>query len=115
MFLVFPALFVLAAVLCIPGWLYARRRQGASWLLLCLAVPAAVVWMLLTGAGVGAQSLSNIIEVLVLVLLSVVGCYLQIFLLDRYFPKPRRTSVWLAVLVALVGVVLRLTMPVLPE
>lgn len=111
----FLALFVLAVALSLPAWSYARRRQGASWLLLTLAVPATLVWALLTSAGVGAQSLSNLIEVLVLLLLSVVVCYAQVFMLDRYFSKPARTSVWLAGGLALVALILRISMPVLPE
>ncbi len=111
----FPVLFVLAAVISLPAWSYARRHQGASWLLLTLAVPATLVWVLLTGAGVGAQSLSNLVEMLVLLLLSVVSCYVQVFVLDRYISKPFRTSAWLAGGLALVAVVLRVSMPVLPE
>ena len=111
----FPALFILAAALSLPAWWYARRHQGASWLLLTLAVPATLVWVLLTGAGVGAQSLSNLIEVLALLILSVVACYAQVFVLDRFYAKPPRTSAWLAGGLALVAVVLRLSMPVLPE
>lgn len=78
-------------------------------------MPATIVWMLLTGAGVGAQSLSNMIEVLGLLLVSVFACYLQVFVLDRYLSKPSRTSTWLAGVLCLVAVALRLTMPVLPE
>ena len=48
-------------------------------------------------------------------LLSVVACYLQVFALDRWFPEPRRTSLWLAGALVAVAVLLRLTMPVLPE
>jgi hypothetical protein len=115
MFVVFPLLAALVAALCLPAWLYARPRQGASWLLLFLFVPATIVWVVLSAAGIGAQSLSNLIEVFILMLLSVVACYLQVFVLDRSMPEPRRTSVWVASALALVALLLRLTMPVLPE
>lgn len=115
MFVLFPALMVLAVALCVPAWRYARQRQGASWLLLLLGVPATIVWILLSAAGVGAQSLSNLIEVPGLLLLSVVACHLQVFLLDRLFPRPAHTSVWLAGALVLIALVLRLTVPVLPE
>lgn len=114
-FVVFPVLVVLAVALCLPAWLYARQRQGASWLLLLLGVPATIVWALLTAAGVGAQSLSNLIEVLGLLLLSVVACHFQVFLLDRFLSRPPHTSMWLAGVLVLVALLLRLTTPLLPE
>lgn len=115
MFVMFPALLGLAAALCLPGWSYARRRQGASSLLLFMAMPATIIWVLLSGAGIGAQSLSNLIEVLVLLSLGVAACYLQVFFLDRHLSRPPRTSAWLAGALVLVGLPLRLMMPVLPE
>lgn len=116
MFAFFTFLVAAPAVLNVPAWLYARRRRaGTTPPILVLGAPAIVVWVLLTMLGVGAQSLSNLVETLMLAALSVVLCYGQVFLLDRLLPSPRRTSLGLAAGLILVGVLLRLFMPLLPE
>ena len=51
MLVVFPLLVALVVLACLPAWAYARRRQGASWLLLCLGVPAILVWVALAALG----------------------------------------------------------------
>lgn len=104
-----------AALLNLPAWWYARRTRGASWALPVLGAPSLVVWLALVVAGVGAQSLSNLVEVAWLLVASVPACYAQVFILDRLTQRPRANTLGMAVVLCIVAVALRLLMPALPE
>jgi len=113
LFWIFVAALLAPGVLGLPAWAYARRHQGATWLLLLLGVPAVLVWLLV--ADVRRPDLGNFIELPFLFLLSVFACYAQVFLLDRYLRSPRRTTAGLAAGLIGLAALLRLLMPPLPE
>jgi len=115
MFLFLTELLAGSAILNLPAWLVARRRQEATWWLPFLGAPAILAWVALLALGVGPQSLSNIVEVMALAVLSIVPCYAQVFYLNRRFPNVRRTSACLALLLIAAAILLRLFMPLLPE
>jgi hypothetical protein len=108
-------IFGLPVVLTLPAFLHGRRHEGASWALFGLAVPAFVVWGLLIHAGVGAQSLANVVELyLIGAVAGAVAC-LQVFVIDPRLRRPGLTTGLLAVALAGTCVVMRLAMPNLPE
>jgi hypothetical protein len=115
MFVLFAEILVGSAILNLPAVLLARRRYKAVWWLPFIGAPATLGWITLVALGVGPQSLSNIVELVGLAALSVVLCYAQVLLLDRHLPHPRRTSTWIALGLVATAVVLRLSMPLLPE
>jgi hypothetical protein len=78
----FASLLLGAALLNIPAWWFARRRNGAAWWLPLIGAPAILAWVALVALGVGAGSLSNLIEPMALAALSVLLCYFQAFVLE---------------------------------
>lgn len=115
MTVLFPALVLISALLCWPALRLSRHRGPESRWILLLAGPAVVVWVVLTASGYGAQSLSNLVEVLWLFGAGVLLAYLKVFLFDRFSPVPRWSTYILMVLLAVAAVALRSFMPVLPE
>ena len=111
----FPILMAFGILSCLPAWFASRRRKQASRWTLFAILPGLACWVLLASAGVGPQSLSNlVIELLDLVLGSVVLYYLKVFLLDRVTTQPGRNTVYMVVLTLVAAVLLRLLMPQLP-
>ncbi len=116
MFIAFPVLLLIAVALVIPAWVFARNRgRDSHWSLFMLWLPAVVLWVVLSGLGIGAQSLSNLIEPIWLIIAGIALAYLKVFILDRYAPSPQAVTVLSIVVLALVAVLLRIFMPVLPE
>jgi hypothetical protein len=99
----------------LPAWAYARRHEGASALLLWLGTPALVVWIGLLFSNIGHPSLGNFIEGAWLMTASVVLAYTQVFIIDRVVKKPARTTAALATILCIAAIILRITMPTLPE
>lgn len=105
----------LAMLLIVPGWLWVRRtRPQTSWLL-ALPFIGMALWLALAALGVGAQSLSNVIELLVLAAAAVVFSYLNFFVFDRSTTLGGKNTIVTFLLVGLVALCLRLFMPVIPE
>ena len=113
MIVLFAALIIISVVLIAPGWLIARRQKPQGPVLLFMAVPGILLWMILTAAGIGAQSLSNIVEVFMVTIVSVFASYIKFFILDRWEMKQSATIALLIVLG--VTLLLRFFMPVMPE
>ena len=111
----FPILVMVAGLLCLPAYFYSRRRHAESRWLPLAPLPALLVWFLLTAAGYGAQSLSNLVEVLWLMAAAVVLVYGKVFLLDRTLGFRIETTYLLMAMLALAAVLLRSLMPRLPE
>ena len=112
MTLVFPILLIVSAGLSAPAWVYARRRWHESVWMLLLPLPAVVA---LSAAHVGPQSLSNLIEVPILVGLSIALYYSRVLAIARGWSAPGLTGWVIAFLTVLAAVLLRLFMPLLPE
>jgi hypothetical protein len=115
MTLLFPVLVVVAGLLCLPAYLYSRRRNAESRWLPLAPLPAVLVWLLLTAAGYGAQSLSNLVEVLWLMAAAVALVYGKVLWLDRRVGFRVANTYVLMALLVLAAVLLRSFMPVLPE
>ena len=102
-------------ILNLPAWVYARRHHGASPLLLWLGTPALGVWLGLMFSNIGHPSLANLIEGAWLMTASIVLAYTQVFIIDRLVKKPPGTTAALATILCIAAIILRITMPTLPE
>ena len=104
---------VAAAALCGPAWWFARTR--ATWFLLDYATVLLpfVVWIVLV--HVMRASLSNFIEVPVLVVLIPALICIRVFVMDKRFATPRVNSTVVFAVCILGTVALRAFMPDLPE
>jgi ABC-type bacteriocin/lantibiotic exporter with double-glycine peptidase domain len=65
--------------------------------------------------GFGPQSLSNLIELLILGTLSIVAGYIKVFLVDPYYAESSRNTYLVMVFLVLAAILLRKFMPLLPE
>ena len=102
-------------ILAAPARYSARRNQ--RWFLSDNATVFAPVifWFLLVILGVGPQSLANIVEVLVIAVCSPLILTIRVFILDRLWPRPVLWSLLGLVVSLAITLILRLTMPLLPE
>lgn len=113
--LVIPFLLV-PLVLILPAFVWSRKKpEKESLLLPFVHMPAIALWWLLVSVGFGAQSLSNIVELLYLGIAAVVLPYLKVFLLDRFTARHTLTTYGTVALLAGSAFFLRAWMPVLPE
>jgi hypothetical protein len=113
MIVLFAVLIIISAALIAPGWVIARRKNPQGPAILLLALPGILLWTVLTAAGVGAQSLANIVEIFGITTVSVVTAYIKLFLLDR---REMKHGGIIALLIVLgVTLLLRLFMPLIPE
>ena len=115
MTILFPSLILIAAILCLPAFLYSRRKGAESWWLPFSVVPGVVVWAGLTALGFGAQSLSNVIELVWLVGAAVALSYVKVFVVDRRGKSAVHSTYVLAGLLGVVAIALRALTPMFPE
>ncbi len=115
MTLLIPAVVLIPIVFCLPAWIVARKRYGATPWSLNFAVPGMATWIVLATGGIGPQSLANIVELFIISLGAIPVYYLKVFYVDRIKPDPRLNTVVATVMLCVVAIVLRLAMPVLPE
>jgi len=73
----FVLLAISGAALISPGWYWARAQNPQSLSLLLLPAAGIGLWVALTAMGVGARSLSNLSEVLGVVVAAVGAAYLK--------------------------------------
>jgi len=113
MLVFFTALTIISAALTAPGWLIARRRQPQGPAIIFLILPGIILWAVLTAAGIGPQSLSNIVEVFGIATVSVIAAYIKLFFMDR---REMKNSGIISLLIVLgFTLLLRLFMPLIPE
>lgn len=115
MLLAFPVLILLAALLCLPPFFYARTQEHGCYWILFMAFPAIAVWVFLAGAGIGGQSLSNLVEVFWLLGGGVILAWLKVFVIDRRIKNPRLSTYTILALLCIASIMLRLFIPELPE
>lgn len=98
-----------------PAWSIARRRGQATPLLLVLPLPAIAAWLAMSGLGYGAQSLSNLVEPVIVLLVGVALSYLYLPLVDRSGARPAAIAALMMAALIVLAVLLRTLMPNLPE
>lgn len=107
---------VVPACLALPGFILGRRKQAVNVLDFFSVPIAGLIWFQLTFSGIGSQSLSNIVGILIVAVGMVLFFYLR--LVVAFWQKNRSSRIPTAVLwffaIAL-PVGLRLLMPSLPE
>jgi hypothetical protein len=108
-------LILIATVLILPGWAKSKSVGASAHTMLLIPVSGIGVWFALTYAGVGPQSLSNFIEVFAVIPCTVVAAYLALNAMRNAPGKGQGYAMATHVGVALLVVVLRVLMPVLPE
>jgi hypothetical protein len=111
----FPILLILACILSIPAYSLSKRRGTESKWILFLSGPALVVWFFLTATGYGAQSLSNIVEVIWLIGAGIFLSYAKVIIIDKRIHKPVVTTYVLVVILVICALLLRSFMPSIPE
>ncbi len=108
-------LFGPALVLNALAYFESRKRGPESRLLPFLGVPAGLLWLYLLTHHVGAQSLGNLAEGLVVGGLSVAVSALKVVMLDPRIGHPVRNT-WIAAFLLLgLAAALRVFMPAIPE
>jgi hypothetical protein len=98
-----------------PAYLVSRSQRRESRWLLVAPVPAVVVWGAVTAAGFGAQSLANSVEVFGVFGLGIGLAYVKVLFVDKHHGDGRITTYILVFLLVVLALVLRDTMPNLPE
>ena len=115
MTLLLPLLFLVATLLCIPAYIVSYRRRTESKWLPFVMLPGLALWVMLTALGYGAQSLSNIVEVLWLLVAGVLSVYIKVYYVDPRLQKPRQATYLILGCLLVAALLLRTFMPVLPE
>ena len=115
MIMVFFLSAILGVGLIVPGWLRLRKQRPLNFSILGLPIAGMAVWVVLITHGVGAQSLSNLIEVPILVVASVAIAYLIFWYSRHHFNRLTHGVIIGYSAIVLLVFALRLLMPDLPE
>lgn len=109
------SIVLLPMALIYPGWRKADqgKMQGAA--VLFLPLMGIVLWGALIFAGLGAQSMSNLIEVYIVCAMAVSIAYIKFYLFDYKFQSAWKSTVAACAMLAIAVIALRMLMPVLPE
>ncbi len=111
----FLALLATSGLLCVPAWYVARRRKSwFGWDYVSVFAPMPF-WYALFILQIGAQSLSNLVELLIVGAFVPMAVSCRVFLLDRISQNSIRSSVLTCAICLVVPLGLRLGMPLLPE
>ena len=115
MVVLFIILVAVILILSAPSYYYANKQN--NWFKwdygLCIAPLA--FWFLLVAIGIGPQSLANLIELIIIGGIVPILLAFRIFFLDKVLSTPRRNSIIIFVLCMIIPIILRLTMPLIPE
>ena len=108
-------LLVASALLCSPAWYIARKRGSwFSWDYVTVFGPP-LFWFMLAIAHIGSQSLSNLIELVIVAAFIPLAVWSRVLLLDRFSKAPKRNSLVVCGVCFLVPLILRVAMPTLAE
>ena len=97
------------------AWINARTRGALYWSDLCPPILLPLFWGAVTYSGYGHQSLSNIIEVPVVLFFSVLLLNIRVFVIDRYKKNYKVNSYIVLGFGLTLVLLLRTFMPYLPE
>jgi hypothetical protein len=111
----FLILLALSGLLCVPAWYVAQRRK--SWFEWDYATVFGPIpfWYALSIARIGPQSMGNLIELVVVAVFVPLAVSCRVFILDRLWKNPKRSSMIICAVCFILALGLRLAMPLLPE
>jgi hypothetical protein len=105
---------ITTSLLSIPFWITAKlKKRSNNFNFWCPFVPVSF-WVILTAAGVGAQSLSNFIEILVINIFTLITCT-SVLILHFWSLRSRKGKVFTLIILLLFTILIRLFMPIIPE
>ncbi len=108
-------LVVVSSLVSVPAWRWSQKRHQLFPWDYGLPVYPLLMWFLLVASGIGPQSLSNLVELFIVSAFAVGVVYLRAFVFHRLLNNPYTSSMISIVLALFCPVILRLTMPLLPE
>ena len=105
---------LMIAVLSSAGFLYSKRKKTwCDWDILLTFIPIGI-WFVLMSRGIGFNSAGNLMELKILAV-AIPSLYsLRVFILDRFFPDYKKTSLYIFALCIVIPIGLRLLMPEIP-
>ncbi len=112
-------LFIIAiiiyGILASVAYFYAKRRKTLFWSDIGTPIFVILIWIAITAMGYGHQSLSQVIEVPIALMISLVIFNLRVFVIDKYNQNYKLNS-YTALGISLIFVfLLRSFMPFIPE
>lgn len=111
----FGLTILVATVLMVPGWFWARKFCRQSIWFFGLPLAGVVFWFTLIASRIGAQSLSNLIEIYGVAVAAVVAAYAKFLFFDRSEKRRGKGAAVAFAFVIIIALALRLFMPALPE
>ena len=115
MIIFFGGLILLAYAFSLPAWKgFARRVHWYKWEY-GVPVYGVFTWFFLSSLGVGAQSLSNLVELFFVLVIAVLSPWLRVAFPGKNVGTSRILSIAVSLSPVIVAVGLRLFMPKLPE
>jgi hypothetical protein len=108
-------LVAVSSLLSVPAWHWSKKQHQLFPWDYGLPVYPLLMWFLLVELGIGPQSLSNLVELFIVSAFAVGVVYLRAFVFHRLFTNAYASSMMSIVMVLVCPVILRLTMPHLPE
>ena len=110
-----PILLALSGLLCVPAWHVARQRKSwFGWDYIAILAPLPF-WYALSILHIGSQSLSNLVELLIVGAFVPIALSCRVFVMDRLSGNAIRSSLLVCALCLVVPLGLRLAMPSLSE
>ncbi|HIF9529891.1 hypothetical protein [Photobacterium damselae] len=97
------------------AWVNAKRKNALYWSDICLPIISLFFWCFLASVGYGPQSLSNLIEIPILLIAGIILLYVRVFIIDRYRKQPKQNSYIIIGLCIFFVLLLRTVMPLIPE
>ena len=115
MIVLFIFIGLVSIVLLIPAWLIAKRNNQENNLLVFAAIPSLLLWFLLVWLGFGAQSLTNLVEIFIILVAVIIATYIKVLVIDKIFQQYLRNTYLMIFILMTFTFSLRLFMPLLPE
>ena len=114
MFSLVTAVLLSTILFSLPVWFTAFRRKAVSGFVFYFPFIPVITWMILVYLNIGAQSLSNFIEIIIINILTLL-VLIAVLLKNRQslFSLKIKFTLTLLFLIFVIG--LRLLMPVIPE
>jgi lipopolysaccharide export LptBFGC system permease protein LptF len=115
MIVLFLLLVLFSGLLSLPAWNRCRAKNEFFWWDYGMPVYPLLMWVFFVYVGIGPQSLSNTIELLFISVVVIALSYLRAFVFNKFLSNVYFISMFSIVLSIFVVLILRLTMPLIPE